>query len=263
MIHVVTVLAGSNDYAQIAQRHAIKIARMFGATLRVAVIWDPGTSLLEMPWEEYADHQVERIRAEAGKRPIEIEKSLRGEGLFRGLLSEARETDLLVVGLPECATGNEPECKAIHHDELPLLHKAECLVLVVDRDPEPIHRVLVEYHGGVAGKAALRAAGEIAKHESAAVTVLCVDPTHDNAGLLTASGKSYLSAFGISEIDTAESVGEPGSENITLRTAESVGADLIVVPAEGNGLLDWIRGRTATHPEVISETAHKPVLIAR
>jgi nucleotide-binding universal stress UspA family protein len=263
MIHIVTVLAGNSSYAEIAQRNAIGMARLFKARLRVATIWDPGTSPVDMTWEDYADKEVQRIALEAGKPPMVIEKSLRGEGLLKGLLSEARETDLLVIGLPECATGNEPECRAIRHDELPLLHKAESLVLVVDRDPAPIRRVVVDYHGGVAGKAALRVAGDVALRCSAAVTLLCVDPTRDNAGILTESGKSYLSGFGLSAIDTVESVGEPGSENVTLRTAESVGADLVVVPGEGNGLLEWIRGRAATHPEAISEASHKPVLIAR
>jgi nucleotide-binding universal stress UspA family protein len=267
MIHVVSVLAGNSSHAQIAQRHAIRIAQLFRARLRVALIWEPEmTEAADMggrTWEVIADEEVKRISQEAGDPSVLVESSLRGEGLHKGLLAEARETDLLVVGLPRCATDDEPLCKAIRHNELPLLPRAECLVLVVYEDPAPIRSVLVDYQGGTAGKTALRAAGEIAIHTSAAVTVLSVERAADLAELLTASAKRYLDGFGIPTITTIERLGEPGSEEEVLEVAESTGADLVVIGGEQYGMLKWLRARTAPHPEEISEALHKPVLIAR
>ena len=267
MIHVVTVPAGSSSYAEIGQRHAMRMAQLFQARLRVAMIWGTedteGANAGDVNWEARADKEVERISREAGNSDILVERSLRGEGLLMGLLAEARETDLLVLGLPECPTGDEPVCKAIRHNELPVLHKAECLILVVYRDPAPIQSVLVDYHGGSEGKAALRAAGELAIRASAAVTVLSIDQARDNAGMLAASGKRYLAGFGISAINTIERLGEPDSETEVLHAAESIGADLVVVGGERHGLLGWLLRGVGTHPEEISAALGRPVLIAR
>lgn len=267
MIHIVTVLAGDSSYAGIGQRHAIRMARVFQARLRVAVIWEPGSTqegeASGKTLEARADDEVERIMREAGNPDIPVETSLRGDGLLKGLLAEARETDLLVLGLPECPTGDEPVCKAIRHDELPLLHNAECMVMIVYRDPEPIHNVLVDYHGGIEGKAALRVAGDVASRVSAAVTVLSIDQAREYAGMLAVSANTYLAGFGIPAITTMERLGQPGSEAEVLHAAEYAGADLVVVGGDRHGLLDWLRGRAAIHPEEISAALHRPVLIAR
>jgi hypothetical protein len=267
MIHVITVLAGTSSHDQVAQRHAIRMAQLFGARLRVATIWGPESAnepqLSGRTWETLADEEVERISRMVGDADIPVERSLRGEGLFDGLMAEARETDLLVVGLPECPKGDEPVCRAIRHDEMPLLHKAECLVLVVHRDPAPIKRVLVDYHGGTEGKAALRAAGEMAVRTSAAVTALCVNGSRENAQILTGSARRYLEGFGISGIASIVRVGQPGSETEVFHASESAGADFIVISGDGHGMLDWLRGRAASQPEELSTALHRPVLIVR
>lgn len=267
MIHVVTVLAGTSSYARIAQKHAVKMAQLFGARLRVATVWGPESATQPQrsgrTWEALADEEVARISREAGNADMLVERSLRGEGLFDGLMAEARESDLLVVGLPECPKGDEPVCKAIRHDEMPLLHKAECLVLVVHRDPAPIKRVLVDYHGGTEGKAALRAAGEVAVRTSAAVTVLSVNGSREHAEMLTGSAKRYLEGFGLSDIASMESVGQPGSETEVFHAAESAAADFIVVSGEEHGMLDWLRGRAASQPGELSTDLHRPVLVVR
>lgn len=267
MIHVVSTLSGNSSHAQIGQRHAIRIAQLFHAKLRVALIWEPDVTEQAdtggRTWEVLAADEVKRISREAGDPNLRVESSLRGDGLHKGLLAEARETDLLVIGLPRCATDDGPLCKAIREDELPLLQKAECLILVVYAEPTPIRSVLVGYQGGTAGKMALRAAGEIAIRTSAAVTVLSVDRAPDIAGLLTASAHRYLDGYDIRAITTVERVGEPGSEDEVLEVAESIGADFVVVEGEQYGMLEWLRARTAPHPEALSEALHRPVLIAR
>lgn len=267
LIHVVTVLAGTSSYAQIAQRHAVKMAQLFHARLRVVTVWESestehsqGTGKI---WDTLADEEVERISREAGNADILVEKSLRGEGLLDGLMAEARESDLLVLGLPECPTGEEPVCKAIRHDEMPLLHKAECLVLIVHRDPAPIRSVLVDYHGGTEGKAALRAAGEVALRTSAAVTVLSINGSREHAVMLAGSAKRYLAGFGLSDIASMERVGQTGSETEVFHASESAAADFIVVSGDGHGMLEWLRGRAASQPEELSADLHRPVLVVR
>ncbi len=267
MIHVVSTLSGDSSHAHIGQRHAIRIAQLFHARLRVALIWEPEVTEQAdtggRTWEVLAADEMKRISRESGDPSLRVESSLRGEGLHNGLLAEARETDLLVIGMPRCATDDDPLCKAIRQDELPLLQKAECLTLVVYAEPAPIRSVLVGYQGGTAGKMALRAAGEIALLTSAAVTVLSVDRAPDIAGLLTASAHHYLDGYGIPGITTIERLGEPGSEEELLEVAESIGADFVVVGGEQYGMLTWLRARTAPHPEEISAALHRPVLIAR
>lgn len=266
MIHVVTVLAGTSSYARVAQKHAAKMAQLFGARLRVATVWEPESA--DQPqrtgktWETLADEEVERISRDAGT-DILVESSLRGEGLLNGLLAEARETDLLVVALPECPTGDEPVCKAIRHDEMPLLHKAECLVLVVHKDLEPIQNVLVDYHPGTEGKAALRAAGEVAMRTSAAVTVLSVNGSREHAEMLASSAKRYLAGFGISDIASIERVGQQGSESEVLKAAESAAADFVVISGDGHGMLKWLGGRADAQPEDLSASLQRPVLVVR
>lgn len=267
MIHVVTVLAGTSSYARIAQRQAVMMAKLFHARLRVATVWEPESAndpeQIDKTWETLADEEIERISRDIGTADLVVERSLRGEGLVDGLLAEARETDLLVVGLPECPKGDEPVCRAIRHDEMPLLRKAESLILVADQDPAPIHRVLVDYHGGTEGKAALRVAGEVAIRSSAAVTVLSVNGSGEYAKMLADSAKRYLKGFGLSDIASIERVGQPGSETEVLNAAKSAAADFIVVGAEGNGMLEWLRGRAASQPEDLSTDLHKPVMVAR
>ena len=86
------------------------------------------------------------------------------------LLAEARENDLLVIGLPERAKAEQdPVVAAVLQVERPLLRSAECMLLAVARPPEPVGSLLVNYEGGIGGKSALRVAGEIAMHASAKV----------------------------------------------------------------------------------------------
>lgn len=267
MIHTIAVSAGQSSHSLVAQRHAVRMARLFQARLRVATVWDPGSrEQLDgggMSWEATAEDEVRRISAAAGGSDVLIESSLRGEGFLKGLLSEARDSDLLVVGLPDCPTPEEPMCRAIRNQELPLLRHAECMVLVANHDPEPIKRVLVDYHGGTEGKTALRVAGEIAARASSAVTVLSVDSRRDTTELLTSSATRYLAGFGIEDVTGLERIGQPGSESEVLDAAESTGADLVVVGGEGHGVLEWLRGRASAQPEDISAALGRPVLVAR
>lgn len=261
MIHVITVLAGQSNQAKIAQQHAVKLAQLFQAKLRIVMIWEPGDNPGSTTWEERTDKEIERIRLETACPDISIERSLRGEGLQKGLLTEARETDLLVVGLPKCEADDDAVCKFIRKQEPSLLRKAECLVLVVHEETKPITNILVDYHGGVEGKAALRIAGELAIRSSAAVTLLCIDQIHENAEMLTASGKCYLGTFGISKITTMALTKESDYDNEIVHAVESSGADFVVL-GEQDTFLNSLFGKTVRHPEELSVVLQRPILIA-
>jgi len=268
MIHTVAVLAGESDYAVAAQQHALRMAQWFQARLRVVTIREPRdtqeTTTGGPSMETLAEQNVEQVSREARNDHLLVEASIRGEGLLKGLLAEARGSDLLVLGLPPQATKDaEPLLQAMRHAELPLLHKAECLILVVHQPPRPIRKILVEYQGGTEGKAALRAAGEVATRTSAAVTVLSVDADPGDAEVLAATAESYLAGFGLSSVETINRVGQSEPAMEVARAAESTEADLVVVGGERHGLLDWLRDRTTPDPEDVALSTHIPVLIAR
>ncbi|MHB1456088.1 MAG: hypothetical protein ACYC0V_04140 [Armatimonadota bacterium] len=262
MIHIVTTLAGQSEYAKIAQRHAVKTAQMFGARLRIVMIWEPEDNLTGISWEANADKEVERIKLDAGNPNITIERGLRGEGFLKGLIAESRETDLLIVGLPECDADDDFACKVIRKHKPSLLSNVECMFLVVHRDPEPIWNVLVDYHGGVEGKAALRMAGEIAIRASSAVTILCIDQVREDAEMFVSSGMRYLTRFGIPTITTMTLLKESDYESEITHAVESTKADFIVL-GEQEGFLNKLLGKTVQHPEVLSLILHRPVLVAR
>jgi nucleotide-binding universal stress UspA family protein len=268
MIHTVAVLAGDGAYAEAAQQHALQIARWFQARVRVVTIWEPkearGATVGGLSLESLAEMNVEKVASEARNDHVPLEASVRAEGCLKGLLAEARESDLLVVGLPLATTkAADPLLQAIRHAELPLLHKAECLILVVYQSPRPIRKIMVDYQGGIEGKTALRAAGEVALRTSAAVTVLSMDLDPGDAGVMAATAASYLGGFGLSSVETISRVGQPESAMEVVRAAESTEADLLVVGGERHGLLHWLRDRATPDPEDVALSTHIPVLIAR
>lgn len=261
MIHVITVLAGQSNQAKIAQQHAVRMAQLFRAKLRIAMIWEPGDNPGSTTWEDRTDKELERILLENGNPNISIERSLRGEGLQKGLITEARETDLLVVGLPKCEEDDDAVCKVIRKQESSLLRKAECLVLVVHEEIKPIANILVDYHGGIEGKAALRIAGELAICTSATVSLLCIDQIHENAEMLISSGKCYLDSFGISKITTMALSKESDYDNEIVHAVESEKADFVVL-GEQDSFLNSLFGKTVRHPEELSVVLNRPILIA-
>jgi len=267
MIHVITVLGGEGPCTQMAQRHGVRMAQLFQARLRVVTVWEAenteeltgeGRSL-----EARADEEVVRVLRQVGDVRISAESSLRGEGFLNGLLAEARESDLLVVGLPERVSEDEPLFKAILHEETPLLHKAECLVLVVRETPRPIQRILVDYPGGLAGKAALRAAGEVAMRASASVTIHSVSWEPQTAGMLATSAERYLTGFGLSRVQRSVREGDPSSQVEMLRAVKSIGADMLIVGGERHALMDVLRGKVTLDPEDAAMAMNIPALIAR
>jgi len=267
MLHVITVLGGEGHCTQMAQSHGVRMAQLFQAKLRVVTVWESadteeltadGRSL-----ESRADEEVSRVLRQAGDIRISAESSLRGEGLLNGLLAEARESDLLVIGLPERASEDEPLFKVILHEETSLLHKAECLVLIVREAPHPIQKILVDYPGGLAGKAALRAAGEVAMRASASVTIHSVSGEPLVSEMLAASAERYLMGFGLSAVQGIVRQGDPSNQGEMLRAVNSMGADMLIVGGERHSLMDVLWGKATLDPEDAAMAMNIPTLIAR
>ncbi len=268
MIHTVTVTAGENNYAVVAQRHALEIAKRFEARLRVVGAWSPeGADFAESP-EKLVDQKLKELIEAAQRANIRTELSRRGEGILDGLLAETRESDLLVVGMPtegpsrdEGSPQDDALVEALIKEDLSLLRRAECSVMVVCRPPQPVNTVLVNYQGGLEGKRALGMAGELAELNSARVVVFSVEGDIARATEWTATATGYLNGFDLASVDTIEQKGVPDSEARILETAESEGADVIVIGHDPYGILDRLLSRDVA--EQLALYTHLPLLIAR
>jgi nucleotide-binding universal stress UspA family protein len=268
MIRSIAVNAGESAYADVAQKHAIEMASLFDARLRAVVVWEPEdveelrqSGAAEDP-DQVAQQEVGEFIQSAAQANLTAEARFRGEGVTEGLLAEARECDLLVIGMPtEGVAQGDPLAEALLHDELPLLRKAESSVLVVCSPPRTIHNVLVVYHGGTDGKAALRLAGVLGERAEARLHVLAVQRNLMEAEELTASAEQYLAAYDVGSVTTLERSGAPDSEGQVLEAADAVEADLIIVGDEPYGLLERFFGEATA--ERLALATHIPVLVAR
>ena len=264
MVHTVTVAAGANNYAVVAQHHAIEMATRFGARLRVVgsvVGPEEGSEML-------VNQSLQELVVEAGKAGVRAEMSYRGEGMLKGLLAETRETDLLVIGMPTEGTSQDEGSpladdliEVLLREDLLLLRRSECSLLVVCRPPRPLGTILVNYQGGLDGKRALGMAGELAERTAAGIVVLTIEGDVVRAAELTGTAREYLGGFDLSSVDTIEEKGVPDSEEKILERAETEGADAIVIGHEPYGFLDRLLNRDLV--EQVALDTHLPVLIVR
>ena len=179
-----------------------------------------------------------------------------------GLLAEARECDLLVIGMPtEGVANNDPLAETLLNHELPLLRKAESSLLIVSTEPEPVQTIVVSYEGDVAGKMALRLGGHLAEAANAAVRTLSVERDMDSAQRLATAAGRYLQAYKLASVETLARTGQPESETAVLAVAREASANLIVVGAEPYGRLE--RFITTVTAERVALTTRTPVLVAR
>jgi hypothetical protein len=186
----------------------------------------------------------------------------RGEGAIDGLLAEAKESDLLILGMPtEAAAVSDPVAEAMLHDELPVLRGAECSLLIVAEPPRKLGRALVNYQGGIEGKTALRMAGELAERTSAGLVVLSVQRDLSLASMLTGTAEEYLKGFDLSSVECIADKDSPESESDILHFAHSVRAGIIILGEEPYGF--WHRFMGQATAEEVALATRIPVLIAR
>jgi nucleotide-binding universal stress UspA family protein len=257
MIHSVAVTGGDSNTANIAQRHAIRMANLFEAKLRVVVTWNARNVEETMDagapaniLQALVDEELATVSAEPGASRLRVERSVNGDGLIKGTLDAASESDLLVIGLADA-------------DSVSLLRKADCMILAVHRAPETFRRILVDYQGGLEGKAALRLAGEVASRAGAAVTVLCVAGDAAVAGALAATAVRYLEPYGLVAVGTIEHQGSSTSQHEAFLAVKDVDADLVVVARERHGFFTELFDQATMNPENLAEEMSIPVLIAR
>jgi len=266
MIRTVTVYTGESRFARAAQQHAIEIAKQFKARLKVVDLWsaEEGGPVVQasVPAEALGKGNQNDIVNTAEQAGLHVDTAGRGRGMTRGLLEEAKETDLLVLGLPtETERDENDTASRLFKNERPVMNRAECALLIVNEPPSPLEKILVKHEAGIAGKAMLRMAGAVAERYSARVGILTMENDIARSTELAAAAQEYLKGFDIPAIETLPKSGPPDSKVEILRAAESFGADLIAMGEEGHNWLErWFGADLAERTALTTST---PFLIVR
>lgn len=266
MIRTVTVYTGRSPYSLAAQEHAIEAARLFGARLKVVAIWgadgDKATAESGVPVPELMTQERGEIAARAAQAGVKVAEGLRGDGITRGLLEEARETDLLVLGMPTEADKQTDDVAAgLIRRELPVLRKAECAILAVDQPPRPVRKIMAQYSEGPAAKTMLRLAATWAEKLDAALTVLTVQNDVARATELAAAAEEYLKGFNLSSVETHPEKGPTDSKIPILAAADALGPDMIAMGEEGHSFLERFLGMNVAERTALATPI--PLLICR
>ncbi len=262
MIRTITTQAGSSVYAHAAQKYAISISNALDARLRVVAKWDEDEVPHNIDTPVLAQKSAKEMVAQAKEVGVDLlESDCRH---IEGLLDEARMSDLFVVGMPtDTDVANEDQLTSqIQDAERPLLHDAECSVLVVSKPPtQPINHVMVQYQGGIEGKSALRVAGELSLGCAAKVTVLSIHGDINKASKLAHMAKSYLEGYDLKQVDVVDTTGVPDSWVEIKNAAQSCQADVVVFGEDPYGF--WERFLTQNTGERMADATDFPVLLAR
>jgi len=259
------VQAGESLVSQFALSHALELARLYSARLRIIVTsandWEPSEQGSGQQREIFGTLN-DRLDDASRTGRIQLETVFQGGDAVEGLLAEAGACDLLVIGMPTHQAGQlDAASEAIFHDDLPLFRKSDSAILVASSEAHPVTKLLVHYHGGTEGKWALRFAGEMAEKLAAALAVVSIAGTTLDAVALTNRAERYLAAYNLVGLETIERTAPAESAREIVAAADSVNADFIIIGNKPYGLLDrFFAGFTAE--EVIAITA-RPVLIAR
>jgi nucleotide-binding universal stress UspA family protein len=261
-------MEGGSELAGSVQEHALAMAELFGARLHAVVAWDPedveelNNAGEEDTPEQMTEPEVSDSLERAEAHGLVCEPTFHGEGVFDALLAEARESDLLVLGLPvEGREAESPVAEALLDNGIHLLRKAESSLLVVNSPYSKPTRILIVYQGGIAGKSALRAGGTLAEAIGANVTIASFAPRIGESTVLASVAENYLRAYTIPEVESEPQHGE-GPEAADISTiAHQRGADFIVFGAEPYGLWESLFGHKTA--ERLALRTRIPVLIAR
>ena len=269
MIRTIAVSTGEQSYADAAEQHALSMAKAFGARVKAVLASDPRDIVrgerMHAGFEDPAGlaHQtmipfLEQLR----QADIAYEECYHGEGVTDGLLSEAMESDLVVVGLPSLGRVQESHtARVTQHETLPLLRRAECSVLAVFEPPTPLRNILVCYEGGVEGKAALRLSGHLAEKAGAKVWVFPVGNRIDRLVMLDSVAESYLGAFDLPGVGILPEAAPTKSESLMVEAGKETNADVIVIGSEPYGLFQRFMGEATAEALALDTTI--PVLLAR
>ncbi len=266
MIRTITVYTGHNEYAIAAHAHAIEMAKQFGARLKVVNVWEAEKGgMLEASNESASDvmhGNLEDIMAAAARSGVRVDEGVRGNGMVRGLPEEARETDLLVLGLPTDEDRNRTdEGDHLVRKERSVLRKVDCALLLVNRPPAPIRKILALYEDSSSGKSMLRMVAAIAERYGAKLGLLTIENDLARAMALSASAAEYVKGFDIPAVEQLAQDGPTGSKVGILEEADAFDADLIAMGEEGHNWLERFFGENLAERTALSTSI--PLLLVR
>lgn len=262
MIRTVTVYTGDSDYTKAAQLHGIDIAGRFEARLKVVSLWDAGSAEEVASAEQTMKLRRQDIVMRASGAGIRAVEESRGDGMTRGLLDEARKTDLLVLGIPtESQAEGDDMASRLFREQLPVIREAESAVLAVSEPPQPFRKIVVQYDAGNPGKAMLRLAGAIAEKYRAEIAVLTLDDDLSEAARLAAAAAEYLQGFDVPGVETMPKTGTAESKVQIMEAAGVCGADLIAIGEAGHGVIERLLGQNTAERTALATVI--PLLIAR
>jgi nucleotide-binding universal stress UspA family protein len=166
------------------------------------------------------------------------------------------------LGLPtETQKQTDDSAGRLIHNELPVLRRAECALLVVNQPPRPVERIVAQYEGGWEGKSLLRFTGALAEQYGARVGILTVRSDIAEATQWVSAAADYLKGYQLPSLETFPLSGPVESTDHVARAAASFGADLIAMGETGHGFLGRFLGQNVAERTALATTM--PLLIAR
>jgi len=280
MIKSLMVCTDGSDGSQVAVDYALGLAGRIRASVSALHVLD--TRLLEGPFladlsgwlgaqpfagqvpqfrtllEERGKTILDAFRKQAEAAGFEPDVRLKTGHPARVILAEEARTELVVLG----RTGEHAEQgggfpgstveRVLRHSIKPCL--------VVPRPTPEIRRILAAFDGSVLSSKALQQAIELALALGAPLVLLTVCEGHDTAGArqITEDGMRMVRAHECAAANLVVS-GESGAE--IMHRAESLGCDLIVMSAYGEGLLrEVILGSTTSN---VLASSPIPLLLVR
>lgn len=272
----ILVAVDGSAHSAAAREHAAALARLYGAhvvglhilDVRVVqmppvfssayVVETPPTSTLPMDilagFRENGDQLLEEFRAAVAASGVPVELRLEEGVPAQAIAEAAEEHDLLVLG-KRGAHARWGEDLLGSTVEL-VVRKAHTPMLLVERDPRPLRRVVLLFDGSQAAGEALELTADLASHLWAGLEVVTVGSNLEDAGEVQAEARDYLSAFTL-PVDYRVFAGDPVLA--TLEHLDEQPADLVVVGRHGHSRLrSLILGSTT---EEILRQVRVPVLV--
>ncbi len=267
MIHSISVRTSDSPWSVAAQEHALRFAAAFNADIVSAGIWKQDTEhgipgnedirdIIKRPVEGFA----ERVR-ETG---LNAETFYFEKGIFEGLDQLSRETDLLVLGIPDSQHSDLENSflrlLGIHF--LSILNEARSTVLAVKKTPDHLRNILIHNPGGLEGRHALRLGGMIAEKFEAGVHVLVQHTGIEESFCPEIDiSRKYLSHFDIRISEVTETTAPAHDPGGIMERFHELNPDLIVIGEDPRGPIKAFFESDATQG-VVNRT-DIPVLIAR
>lgn len=278
MIKSVLLAMDGSDHSWAAWRHALDIARAYGAWLRVISVVDmrvlhesmtgfeggmlnPVQTLpsveLEMKMESQQTHLLEQVQQQTALACVNVQTSLARGVPAEAICSNDPLTDLIALG---------------HHghrsafDRLLIGSVAEAVVrrscrpvLICQESFSPIDGILAAYDGSEPSKRALHWAADLATTMRLPLDVVHVNSSRELGRLVLSEAAEYLKPYALGKIESLSREGEVVDQILTA--ADERGSGLIVIGAHGHGRIREALLGSTTHK--LMEQTRRPLLMTR